>query len=36
MTNEVELFVLLLIIIGMMVTHVILATNGSGPNGRKK
>lgn len=36
MTNEAELFVLLMIIIGMMVTHIILATNGSGPNGRKK
>ena len=36
MTNEAELIVLLLIIIGMMVTHIILATTGSGPNGRKK
>ena len=36
MTNEVELFILLLIIMGTMVTHIILATNGSGPNGRKK
>jgi len=36
MTNEAELIALLLIIIGMMVTHIILATNGSGPNGRKK
>ena len=36
MTNEAELALLLLIIIGVMVTHIILATNGSGPNGRNK
>jgi hypothetical protein len=36
MANESELFLLLLIIIGMMVTHVILAISGSGPNDRNK
>ena len=36
MANESELFLLLLIIIGMMVMHVILANNGSGPNDRNK